>query len=165
MHWYAHYTGDSLGRVLHFLNVYGGLRLAENAIIGNGTVTLYNKPVATFTIQTIEIEGLGGWKFTSKFVPVFIFSTEYKDLIEKQDRLQRVAILESAVYEVEDEIVVLKYELSKPKMLLNLYFPVDSTPQCIEAKAEIVKIEEEIARQEARLVEAKLHELDYSEIG
>ena len=56
MSWYRQYTGKSIGRVLHFLNAYGGLSLADNVIVGKDTVIMHGKQVATFTSIDKEVD-------------------------------------------------------------------------------------------------------------
>ena len=105
--WYRHYVGNSMGRILHFLNVYCGLRIAESAAIGPKTITYQGQQIATYTmLDELEVEGLNGWKFKSKFVPVFEFHRA--DFALCQKKLQRAAILESVVHEAQHNVNELK---------------------------------------------------------
>ena len=162
MTWYQQYTGSSIGRVCHFLEVYGGLSLAENAIIGKDTVIKHGKQVATFTSIDKEVEGLDGWKFASKNVPVFDFAPGYAYLFERQEKLQRAAILESVIYEVMQEIVELENRCHNPTMVMKyLYKGMKNSSEYIKAKDDLDNLEIELIEQRKRLVDVKKHEFDY----
>lgn len=48
MSWYRKYQGQSVGRVLHFLEHYCGLHVAEHATIGPDFVSMYGERIATY---------------------------------------------------------------------------------------------------------------------
>lgn len=162
--WYSQCAGNCIGRILHFLNVYSGLRMAEDATVGINNVTFDGKDVAIFTMNDIEVEGIGGWKFQSRFVPVFSFTEEYSYMAEVQEKLQRAAILESIVPEVEYDIKVLQHKLHKALAVRNIFAKLPESEEYKNAVVEIDNLNAKIAEQQERLVVAREHEFDYTMI-
>jgi hypothetical protein len=56
--WWSYYKGRSCGRIIHAIDMYCGLRIAEEIQIGNGTITLYGKPFATYTWEDEDIPNI-----------------------------------------------------------------------------------------------------------
>ena len=162
--WYRHCAGNCIGRILHFLNVYSGLKMAEDATVGVNNVTFYGKDVATYTMRNIEVEGVDGWKFQSRFVPIFSFTKEYSYMTEAQEKLQRAAILESVVPEVEYDIKVLQHKLHKALAVRNIFAKLPESEEYKNAVVEIDNLNAKIAEQQERLVVAREHEFDYTMI-
>jgi hypothetical protein len=48
MSWHRQYRGKSVGRVLHFLYHYCGFNVEEYAEVGENTVSMYGKQIATY---------------------------------------------------------------------------------------------------------------------
>lgn len=46
--WYKEYSYGTIGNIIHWIYVYCGLHIAEYIQVGEGSVTLYNQPFATF---------------------------------------------------------------------------------------------------------------------
>ncbi len=167
-------TGPSIGRVIHFIYHYCGLSISEHICIGQHTVTLYGKPFATFEDKTITVEGLNGWKFESDYVPVFLFdeSLDNKLWIEnRQNKLQRVAILESAPYEVKRRIQDVKNQFSRHKVIVNIYSENGKATWNWQAHESVIKAQAEMERLSIQLeelkkleVEADEHEWDYLKV-
>lgn len=151
-----------MGRVLHFLNVYCGLRTAENAIVGPNDVMLGDELVKYTMLDELEVEGLNGWKFKSKFVPIFEFHRA--DFALCQKKLQRAAILESVVHEAEHNLLELKKKLREPILTKNIWVNT-SNPKYAAACAEIAEIRLQIEESKKILEEALAHEFDFYRIS
>jgi hypothetical protein len=163
MSFYRQYTGDTIGRVCHFLNVYGDVRIAETVTVSKDTVYFFGKKLATFSmLPEMEVEGVDGWKFKSKQIPIFVFEPEFSYLSEKQGKLQRAAILEAAIYEVEALIKDLEYELHGPLLTKNMLADYPDNPKYKNACIEFDDIRARIDLERGRLAIAKQHEFDYT---
>jgi hypothetical protein len=70
--WYSQYNGKSVGRILHAINMYCGLQIAEEVQVGDGKVSLHGLPLAEYIWEGGDI-------------PVFNFDVccVRKDMIEE----------------------------------------------------------------------------------
>jgi len=165
MTWYSQYTGDCIGRVLHFLYIYGGLSLSDNVTVGSENIYISNKKIATYSIRSeMEVEGIGGWKFTSKYVPIFRFEGPHSNLNKVQNKLQRVAILQSIVYEAKADIKELENKLHRFNSIKNIWSNLPDSDEYKEAIKNIEEIGLQIELAKNKLVEVSEHEFDYIEV-
>lgn len=74
MSFYNHYTGRSVGRILHFIYYICGLRYAEQVCVSEDKLTYYDKPFAECT-----------WDDNN--VPTFKFIGEYSDEFNKHQQM------------------------------------------------------------------------------
>lgn len=89
MNWWAKYRGRSTGRVIHFLHAYCGLNIAEMAVIGYGTISLYGKPFATFVWSN---------KSFQQDVPEFKFIGENSEYYTSRQYMCQKKAIFSAIY-------------------------------------------------------------------
>ena len=93
---YAKYTGQSVGRVLHFLYHYIGSHTAERATLGSSTeegvslVKFGDLPIATYTWTDCDIPVFDfyppGWNTANRYNP---FDERYRDDWTKAQELKR----------------------------------------------------------------------------
>jgi len=90
---YTNYKGKSCGKLLHFINEYCTLHLAEQVIVGDGKISYCNKPFAKVKWIVKELNEV------KIDVPVFTFFGENKEIWEKEQNIkQEVAIIQSKEY-------------------------------------------------------------------
>lgn len=126
MSWY-HYRGRCIGRVLHFVEHYCGLHLAEHVTVGDGAVTDRGRQLATYTWS----DRFGEWD-----VPEFKFAP-CNSMYEYQQRTRREwAILDGCALEAPAkdkrqlvELAVLDVLRPKSSMRIGLWARLHDTQQ------------------------------------
>lgn len=161
---YRGYTGQSVGRIFHFIYYYGGLNMAETCSVGSSRVIYYGDVVASnYTFTEVEVTGLNGWKFKSKDVPVFEFTEKYAWMNEQQNSKQHLAILESVLYEATAIVEDIKSQKSKHQLTIDLQhmFHIPGSSKTIEASIELARLDEQLLLAQKIMDEAREHEFDY----
>lgn len=96
-YWWGRYRGKSLGKVLHFLQCYCGMSIAESCTVGTDYVRLGNKNFATFVWSTESLELPNGQNVTVD-VPVFVFVEEFYSEEQKSKLLYALKNLDVYIY-------------------------------------------------------------------
>lgn len=80
--WYSEYTGQSVGKIIHFLYVYGGLNASDYCQIGNGEIIYYGKRVGVYHWE----------KIGDLDIPIFSFdkNSSWKDWIPEMEKNQTI---------------------------------------------------------------------------
>jgi hypothetical protein len=55
---YSQYRGKSIGRILHYVQEYCGLHIAEHVFVGEGKVELWSAPFARISWKETGFEGV-----------------------------------------------------------------------------------------------------------
>lgn len=84
---YSGYKGQSIGRILYFLNKYCGLDVAEQAVLRDDMVTYYGKVIARFTWSK---------EFGEADVPDFIFCGDNAEYYTDNQILKRTEAIEDS---------------------------------------------------------------------
>lgn len=92
--WWSKYKGRSCGRIIHAIDMYCGLRIAEEIKIGNGKIELYGKPFATYTWEDEDVPNISFATNTDKsfyknqfmlkpFIDNYIFANEVPFIVQE----------------------------------------------------------------------------------
>jgi hypothetical protein len=78
--WYSQYRGQSYGRILHYVNIYCGLRYAEEVAVYTDKITYHDNLLATFSWEGDTDRATFKFCYEDRFHPRFNYNAESKQL-------------------------------------------------------------------------------------
>lgn len=83
--WHRHHRGQSIGRILHFIEAYCGFDVMEHCTVGSDSVHYYGEKIATY-------EWLPGYEDIPvfEFLPVKSYSGEDLSIARKKNQKEKL---------------------------------------------------------------------------
>jgi hypothetical protein len=158
--WYCSYGGQSIGRLLHFIECLQGFNMMEDCTVGNGKINYWGKVVATYTFVDLP---------ESKDVPKFTFIEKYAPSPEEYDRREKVAIMAGQIGQAKYELGILEREYSRIRGKVGLTrdifktsgIPDDYQLELEHDEAEMRRLQGLIDAAKERVNYAEEHRYDY----